>query len=130
MRVSCADPWGTQHFINQIQSILFQFWQEIFSHLKLVSAMCSAGVLKIFKFVYFFGLPPLFSPVSHCFSGWSKKNHKIYYVINCLNENLVTHFVWCLEKGISFDIETLSIDRELNKEHLYGKIIQKMCTKS
>ena len=29
-----------------------------------------------------------------------------------------------------FDSETLSIDRVLNKEHLYGKIIQKICTKS
>ena len=27
------------------------------------------------------------------------------------------------------DTETLSIDRELNKEHFNGKIMQKMCTK-
>ena len=71
---------------------------------------------------------PLFSPVSHCFRGWSKKNFNVYVVTNCLNKNLITHFVWYLEKGIKFDIETLS--RILNKERFYGKIMQKMCTKS
>ena len=60
----------------------------------------------------------------------SKKNIKFYDVINCLNMNLITHFVWYLEKEIRCDTETLSIDRELNKEHFYGKIMQKMCTKS
>ena len=29
-----------------------------------------------------------------------------------------------------YDIETFSIDRILNKERFYGKIMQKMCTKS
>ena len=77
-----------------------------------------------------FSSSPLFLPVSHCFRGWSKKNLKVYDVINCLNKNLITHFVWYLEKEIRCDIETLSIDRELNKEHFYGKIMQKMCTKS
>ena len=85
-------------------------------------------VLEIFNFLYFH-LPFFFFPVSHCFRGWSKKNLKIY-VINCLNQNLVAHFVWYLEKEIRCDIETLSIDRDLNKEHFYGKIMQKMCTKS
>ena len=73
---------------------------------------------------------PYFFPVSHCFRGWSKKNLRIYDVINCPNKNLITHFVWYLEKEISSDIETLSIGRELNKKHFYGKIMQKMCTKS
>ena len=53
----------------------------------------------------------LSSPVSHCFRGWSKKNLKIYVVISCLNKNLMTHFVWYLEKKIRCDIET------------YGKIM-------
>ena len=60
----------------------------------------------------------------------SSKNLKIYDVINCLNKNLITRFVWHLEKEIRYDIETLSTDRELNKEHFYGKIMQKICTKS
>ena len=34
------------------------------------------------------------------------------------------HFVWYLEKEKKYDIETLSFDGILNKEHFYGKIIQ------
>ena len=45
-------------------------------------------------------------------------------------KGLITNFVWYLEKEKRYDIETLSIDRVLNKEHFYGKIIQKMCVKS
>ena len=73
---------------------------------------------------------PRFFPVSHCLRGWFKKNIKIYDVISCLNKNLIAHFVWYLEKEIRCEIETLSIDRELNKEHFYGKIMHKMCFKS
>ena len=73
---------------------------------------------------------PLFFPVSHCFRGWFKKNLKVYDVINCLNKNWITQYVWYLEKEMRCDIETLSIDRVLNTEHFYGKIMQKMCTKS
>ena len=35
-----------------------------------------------------------------------------------------------LEKKKRFEIETLFIDRVLNKARFYGKIMQKMCTKS
>ena len=66
----------------------------------------------------------------HCFRGWLKKKIQICDVITCLNEDLITHFVWYLEKDIRCDIETLSIDRVLNTEHFYVKIMQKMCTKS
>ena len=64
------------------------------------------------------------------FRGCSKVNLKIYDVISCLNKNLITHFVWYLQKQKRYDIETLSIDRVLNKEHFYGKVMQKICTKS
>ena len=80
--------------------------------------------------IFVYSSSPLFFHVSHCFRGWFNKNLKVYHVINCLNKNLITHYVWYLEKEIRCDIETLSIDRELNKEHFYGKIMQKMCTKS
>ena len=73
---------------------------------------------------------PLFLPVSHCFRGWSKINLKVYVIINCLNKNLITHFVWYLGKEKRYDIEILSIDTILNEEHFYGKIMQKMFTKS
>ena len=72
----------------------------------------------------------LFLPVSHCFRGWSKINLIVYDIINILNKMLITHFIWYLEKEKRYDTETLSIDTELNKEQFYGKIMQKMCTKS
>ena len=78
------------------------------------------GFLDIQFFVFW---PfPLFFPVSHCFRGWFKRNLKVYVVINCLNNNLITHFVWYLEKEITCDIGTLSIVREIrnifmNKSH-------------
>ena len=50
--------------------------------------------------------------------------------MNCPNANLITDFVWYLEKEKRYDNETLSNDTVLNKEHFYGKFIQKMCTKS
>ena len=92
--------------------------QKLFSfHLK-----SSFGSLDIQMFVFW--PSPLFFPVSHCFRGWSKKNLKIYDVINCLNKNLITHFVWYLEKEITCDIETLSIDREIR-----NIFINKSCKK-
>ena len=36
-------------------------------------------------------------------------------VINCLTKNLITHFVWYLEKKKRYGIKTLFIDRVLNK---------------
>ena len=45
-------------------------------------------------------------------------------------KNLITHFVWYLGKEKSYDIETLSTDRILKKEDFYGKVMQKMWTKS
>ena len=71
-----------------------------------------------------------FSPVSHCLEAWSKKNVKIHDVISCLNKNFIRHCIWYLEKETRCNIETLSIGRELNKEHFYEKIMQKMCNKS
>ena len=41
--------------------------------------------------------------------------------MNCLNKNLTTRFVLYLGKEKSYDIETLSIDRVLNKKYFYGK---------
>ena len=58
---------------------------------------------KLFSFSRYsnfciFVFPSFFFPVSHCLRGWSKKILKIHDVINCLNKNLVTYFVWYLEK--------------------------------
>ena len=65
--------------------------------------------------------------------AWFKINQvydKVYDVMICLNKNLMTDFVWYLEKEKRYDIETLPIDRVFNKQKLSGKIIQKICTKS
>ena len=69
-----------------------------------------------------------FLSVSHCFRGWWKINLKDCDDINVLNKNLITHFIWYLEKEKSYDVENLSIDRVLNKKHFYRKAMQKMCT--
>ena len=79
---------------------------------------------------FIFPCSPLFLPVTHCFRSWSKINLKVYDMMNCLNKNLITHFVWYLRNEKMYDIETLSIDWVLNKKHLYGKIMQKTCTKA
>ena len=79
--------------------------------------------------IFVFPSPPLFLPVSHCFRAWFRINLKVHDIINCLNKNLIIHLVRYLEKKKRYDIETLSMDRVLNKEHFYGKIIQKICTK-
>ena len=79
--------------------------------------------------IFVFPSSHLFLPVSHYVKGCLKINLKVYNVIKCLNKNLRTHFAWYLGKEKSYDIEILSIDRVLNKEHFYGKIMQKMCTK-
>ena len=86
---------------------------------------------KLFSFSRYlnFCIFPLFLPVSHCVRAWSKINLEVYDIINCLNNNLI-HLVWYLEKEKRYGIEILSLDRVLNNEHFYGKIMQKMCTKS
>ena len=109
------------HSSKLVSAILYQtfiFYQMIaLEKLFLFHLKSSFGSWDIQIFV--FCSSPLFFPVSHCFRGRSKKNLKVYVIINCLNNNLITHFVWYLEKEITCDIETLSIDRELNKEHIY-----------
>ena len=103
------------HSSKLVSAILYQtfiFYQMIaLEKLFLFHLKSSFGSWDIQIFVFW--PSPLFFPVSHCFRGWPKKNLKIYDVINCLNKNLITHFVWYLEKEITCDIETLSIDREI-----------------
>ena len=86
----------------------------------------SSQEIHFFVFLSF----SFFLPVSHCFRGRSKINLKVHDVINCLNKNSITHFVWYLEKKKRYDIEILSVDGVSDKEHFYRKIMQKMCSKS
>ena len=101
----------------------FQVWSPYYQAVQYnqktpihVSSRWQVGSEKVKKRVF---LP-------HCFRGWLKINLTVYDVINCLNKNLITYFVWYLEKEKKYGIETLFIDRVLKKEQFYGKIIHKM----
>ena len=112
-----------QIFIFNQMIALQKLWKMFFIHLK--SSFRSWDIQ-----VFVFPSSPHFLPVSHCVRGCLKINLKVYDVINCLSMNLIKYFVWYLGKEKRYDIETLCIDRVLNKEHFYGKIMQKMGTKS
>ena len=129
---------GLQTFIKGILKLVSAiFYQSFIFH----QMIAHQKLWKMFLFhwkgsfhfqdieIFVFSSFPLFFSVNHCFRGWFKKI-LVCDVINCLIKNFLTHFVWYLEKEIRCDIETLSIDRVLNMEHFYGKIIHKMGTKS
>ena len=127
---------------TSVNSFFFFFFYFFFSFFFSPNDSPSKSTKDIFLFhpkisfrsrdIQIFGFSPstFFLHVSHCLRAWSKINLKDPDVINCLNKNLIKHFVWFLEKGKRYDIETLTIDTVLNKEHFYEKIMQKMCTKS
>ena len=137
----------------QVNLLSFWFFPNSFFYLKVVSAIFyqiffslndspSKNVKNLFLFhlkssfrsrniqIFVFLSSPLFLPVSHCFRDWSNINLKVYDIINCLKKILIINFVLYLQKEKRYDIETLSIDIVLNKEHFCGTIIQKLCTKS
>ena len=60
--------------------------------------------------IFVFPPSPLFLPVSHCLRTWSKINHKVYDVINCLNKNLITHFVGYLKMKKSMTLKLSPLD--------------------
>ena len=84
-------------FLKVVSAI---FYQVLVFHrmiaLQKLSKMFFLSSKKFFSFLRYLSFCILvflsFFPVSHCFRGWSKKNLKIYDVINCLNKNLMTHF--------------------------------------
>ena len=104
------------------------FWKAFVMQSIFYLKACVRSFIPVSAFVFLSF--SLFLLVSHCFRALSKINLKVYDVISCLNKNLITYFVWYLEKKERYDIETLSNDRTLNKEHFKSKIIREMCTKS
>ena len=108
-----------QIFIFHHMIALQKLWEMFISPKKLFLFSRYSNFCK-FVFPYSF-------PLSHCFRGWFKKNLKVYDVVNGLNKNLVTHYVWYLEKEIRLDIETLPIDKVLNRTFLWKKSCRK-CT--
>ena len=114
----------SMHTMSQIFFFFLIFFPQKLHFLFHLKSSFLSQDIQIFVFPSF----PFFLPVSHCFrawSAWSKINLKLYDVINCLNKNLITHFVWYFKEEKRYGIETLSI-----KEHFYGKIMQKICTKN
>ena len=111
-----------QIFISHQMIALQKLWKMLFISSKKLFSFSRSSIFCISIF-------PSFSPVSHCFKGWWKVNLKVCDVINYLNKKLITRFVWYLKKEKRYDIKTLFIDRVLNKEHFYWKIMQKMCTR-
>ena len=97
-------------FLKLVSTIFYQ----IFSHHQMIALQ---KLWKFFLFhlkssfrsrdiqVFVFSSSPLFLPVSLCFSCWSKKNLKVYYAINSVSKNWITHFVRYLKKEIGCDIE-------------------------
>ena len=132
------DSWLSRLYLYPLKLVSAIFYQNFIFHqmiaLQKLWKMFFISSKKLFSFLryssFLYIRLPLFFPVSHCFIGWFKKNFKVYGVINCLNKNWITHYVWYLEKKIRYDIDTLSTDKVLNTEHFYGKIMQKLCTKS
>ena len=120
--------------LKLVSAIFFQFyfytkWSPFENYgkcfLSYLKSSFRSRDIQIFVFPSF----PLFLSVGHCFRRWSKINLKVYDAINSLNKNL-RDFVWYHLKEKRYDIETLSIDRVLNKEHFSWKLMQKMYTKS
>ena len=111
-----------QIFIFHQMMALQKLWKMLFVSSKKLFSSFGYSSFCIFVLPSFFLCQP-------CLRGWSKKNLKINDVMNCLYKNL-TYFLWYLMKQVRCDIETLSIDRELNKELFNGEIMQEMCTKS
>ena len=108
-----------QIYISHWMVALQKLWKIFLFHLK--SSFRSRDI-QIFVCLS----SPLFLPVSHCFRDWSKINFKVYDIVNCITKNSITHFVWYLEKEKRYDMETLAIDRVLNKKHFHWKIMQNM----
>ena len=108
--------------------------KNVLKNIRIRKTMENISPKKLFSFLRYSNfcifIFPSFFRNSHCFRGWFKKNLKVNDIIDCLNNFCLTHYVWYLERETSRDIEILSIDRKLNTEHFYGKIIYKICTKS
>ena len=117
--------------LKLVSTIFINFFYQMIALQKLWK-MFFISSKKLFSFLRYsiFCIFVLPSFVCHCFRGRSKINLKVHDVINFLNKNSISHFVWYPEKEKRYDIEILSIDGVSDKEHFYRKIMQKICSKS
>ena len=110
-----------QIFISHQMIALQKLWKMLFISSKKLSSFSRYSNFCISVF-------PLFSPCQPLL--WRLIEDKSQSLYRGLNKNLITHLIThYLKKEKRYDVETLSIDRVLNKEHFYWKIIQKMCTR-
>ena len=115
-------------YICKFSRYCVKIWQPLNNYEKYFLFHLKSFFFKIFKCLHIF--LPFFCSFVHWFWGCLKIIFDVYDVINCLNKNSMTHFVWYNQKENRYDTETLSIDRGLNRENFYWKIKQKICTKS
>ena len=76
-----------QIFIFHQMIALQKLWKMFF-----ISSKNLFSFLQYSNFCIFV-LSSHFFPISHCFKGWFKKNLKVYDIIQCLHNNLITHYV-------------------------------------
>ena len=135
---TAASPVWASEEVSRLNSILMlDYYGDEKLTLQAILSYAPCKLLKIsrsfrsqdIQFFVFLSFP-LFVPVGHCFRGWLKINLQVHDVINYLNKNSVTHFVWYPEKEKRYDIEILPIDGVSDNEHFYRNIMQKMCSKS
>ena len=130
VRKLCLQCHFSDLWLKLVTAIFYQvfIFKQMIALQKLWKMLCISSK-KLFSFSRYFNfcIPSshFFLPVSHYVKGCFKINLKVYDVINCLNKNLITHFVWYLGKEKRYDIEILSISSVLNKETFNGKSCRK-----
>ena len=118
-----------QIFISHQIIALQKLWKIFFISSKILFLFSRYSDFSICLLLFF----PFSAILSHCFRGWPKINLidlKVYDVINYVNNNLITHFVWYLEKEKRYEIETLSIDIELIRNIFTKKSCRKCASKA
>ena len=96
---ACVSYFVTFFFFFHQMVALQKLWKMVFIWSEKLFSFSRYSIFCIFIF-------PSFFIVSHCFRAWFKIILKVYGVINFINKNLITHFVWYLEKEKSYEIET------------------------
>ena len=61
--------------------------------------------------------------ISYWLKGWPKLNLKVQDVSNCLLKNLITHFVWYIEKEKTCDIKLC----QLTENYVRNIFMEKSC---
>ena len=91
-----------QIFIFHRIAALQKLWKMFFISSQKLFSFSRYSNFCIFVFLSFF-------PSNIALEVDLRKIFKVYDTINCLNKNLITYFVWYIEKEKRCDIETLSI---------------------